>query len=226
MSQRLVLITLSFALFACKPSADPAKGSENPANKAAATNGGTVPSKATGSSDAAVGLLPNSADKQTSGAERTPTVVKVPGLDTFVPVKRTKDSARFSNMERSPSGIEHAVLKLGTGDSPPRGAVVTLHYTGWIVRGSRLATQFKDSRVARVTQEFLLRDDNLTTERSSPESLRGLIPGLVETLADMKKGERRWVVVPSRLGWKRAGYPPRIPSNADLAWDVELVDFR
>jgi FKBP-type peptidyl-prolyl cis-trans isomerase len=105
-----------------------------------------------------------------------------------------------------PSGVEYTILKTGTGRSPRMGSTVRVHLTGWLPDG----------------KEFLN-----TRSEGKPETYRvdplELIPGLIDTLLQMKQGERRRVRVPSSQGYKEAGYAGVVPPNADLDFEIELV---
>jgi peptidylprolyl isomerase len=52
-----------------------------------------------------------------------------------------------------------------------------------------------------------------------------LIPGMNEALIDMKKGEKRTLIIPPQLGYGEKGYPGKIPPNAFLVFEMELLDF-
>ncbi|XP_013204113.1 peptidyl-prolyl cis-trans isomerase FKBP11 isoform X2 [Microtus ochrogaster] len=50
-----------------------------------------------------------------------------------------------------------------------------------------------------------------------------VIPGLEQSLLDMCVGEKRRAVIPSHLAYGKRGYPPTIPADAVVQFDVELI---
>ncbi len=107
------------------------------------------------------------------------------------------------------SGLKYIVEKEGQGSKPSQGAMVFAHYTGKLDDG----TQFDSSR-----------------DRGQPLSFQVgqgmVIKGWDEALLDMRKGERRTLIIPPELGYGANGSGPMIPPNATLVFDVELVDIR
>lgn len=107
------------------------------------------------------------------------------------------------------SGLKYVVTQEGQGDSTPtKGQVITAHYTGKLLDGSVF-----DSSV----------------ERNEPfETAIGVgqvIKGWDEAFIAMKKGEKRTLIIPPELGYGAHGYPPIIPANATLVFEVELLAF-
>ena len=108
----------------------------------------------------------------------------------------------------TPSGLKYVVVEEGAGDSPQKGAVVTVHYTGKLLSGKKF-----DSSVDRGQPiDF-------------PVGQGQVIKGWDEALLGMKKGEKRVLIIPSDLGYGPSGRGP-IPPNATMIFDVELVDFK
>ena len=98
-------------------------------------------------------------------------------------------------------------MKEGAGESPKPSSTVTVHYTGWLVNGTKF-----DSSV----------------DRGKPIDfpLNGVIKGWTEGVGMMKAGEKRNLIIPPDLGYGAGGAGSSIPPNACLIFDVELLSFK
>jgi FKBP-type peptidyl-prolyl cis-trans isomerase len=108
-------------------------------------------------------------------------------------------------------------VKLGTGVDAVAGRTLTVQYTGWLYSTSAAdhhGGQFDSSRdPGRQPFAFTL---------GIGQVIRGWDQGIV----GMKVGGQRTLVIPPSLAYGSQGAPPKIPSNATLVFDVELVDVR
>ena len=111
-------------------------------------------------------------------------------------------------LQTTSSGLQYVVIKEGSGPKPSQGTRIQAHYTGKFLDGKVF-----DSSVRR-GRPFAF---NVGQGR--------VIKGWDEALLDMRKGEKRLLVVPSHLAYGERGYPPVIPPKATLVFEVELVDF-
>ena len=102
-------------------------------------------------------------------------------------------------------GIEIESDEPGTGDVAARGKRVVLRVRGSLHRGD----VFMDSE----RESFRLGE-------------RVVIAGLEYGVEGMRVGGRRRIRVPPHLGYREAGVPEKIPSNALLFFDVELLDVQ
>jgi peptidylprolyl isomerase len=108
----------------------------------------------------------------------------------------------------TPSGLKYVVVEEGAGDTPQKGNVVTVHYTGKLLDGRK----FDSSYDRKQPIDF-------------PVGAGQVIKGWDEALLGMKKGEKRVLIIPPSLGYGPSGRGP-IPPNATMIFDVELVNFQ
>lgn len=108
------------------------------------------------------------------------------------------------------SGLRYVVKEEGSGDTPKKGNTVTAHYSGRLLETNQ---KFDSSYDRGQPIEF-------------PIGVGQVIPGWDEALLNMKKGEKRVLIIPPELAYGSRGAGGVIPPNAWLVFDVELVDFK
>jgi FKBP-type peptidyl-prolyl cis-trans isomerase FkpA len=97
-------------------------------------------------------------------------------------------------------------VKVGTGTEATKGKQVTVHYVGTLTNGSK----FDSSRDRNEGFSFLL-------------GAGQVIQGWDEGVAGMKIGGVRKLTIPPEMGYGVRGYPPVIPPNSTLLFEVELL---
>jgi FKBP-type peptidyl-prolyl cis-trans isomerase len=100
-------------------------------------------------------------------------------------------------------------LAEGTGPAAKSGDSVSVHYTGTLLDG----TKFDSSRDRDQPFEFTL-------------GAGAVIKGWDQGVVGMKKGGKRKLTIPSTLGYGTSGSPPKIPPNATLVFDIELIEIK
>jgi len=108
---------------------------------------------------------------------------------------------------RTSTGLRYTDLTCGSGAEAIGGTTVTVHYVGELEDG----TSFDSSRERGEPYSFLL-------------GAGKVIPGWDEGVAGMRIGGVRRLVIPPDLGYGEAGFPPTIPQNATLTFEVELLE--
>lgn len=97
-------------------------------------------------------------------------------------------------------------LKVGEGLVAEKKLKATVHYTGWLLDGTKF-----DSSVDH---------DRPFTFRIGAGQV---IPGWDEGVVGMREGGRRELTIPAHMAYGETGYPPVIPPNATLRFEIELL---
>ncbi len=103
-------------------------------------------------------------------------------------------------------GLEIEDLREGTGAEARAGQRVTVHYVGTLTDGSK----FDSSRD---------RGEGFTFKLGAGQVIKGWDQGV----AGMKVGQLRKLTIPAELAYGTRGFPPVIPPNATLVFEVELL---
>lgn len=111
-------------------------------------------------------------------------------------------------------GLQKIDTVVGKGKVAVAGQMVTVNYTGWLYMPKapkQHGMQF-DSSIGREPFSFPLGGGQV-------------IAGWDQGVAGMKVGGKRTLIIPAAMGYGARGAGP-IPANADLIFDVELLDVK
>lgn len=104
------------------------------------------------------------------------------------------------------SGLMYVDLVEGRGAPPIPEETVSLHYRGTLLDGTEFENTYNmDNPVSKRVSKF--------------------IPGVQEGLTTMFEGGKRILLVPPELGFQDTGVPGRIPRNATLVFEIELLSI-
>ena len=120
--------------------------------------------------------------------------------NTASPAKVTGDGVK------TPSGLVYWDIRVGNGESAKEGSRVRVHYTGWLTTGKK----FDSSVDAGKPFDFTIGNGEV-------------IKGWEDGITGMRVGGKRQLRIPPELGYGADGYPPAIPPNATLIFDIQLL---
>lgn len=106
------------------------------------------------------------------------------------------------------NGLKYTIDVEGDGLAAKKGDKVLVHYTGWLMDG----TKFDSSKD---------RDQAFTFQLGAGRVIKGWDQGVL----GMKVGEVRTLLIPAELGYGSRGAGRVIPPNADLKFQVELLEI-
>lgn len=114
---------------------------------------------------------------------------------------------------RTKSGLAYKDVVVGKGKIAKVGDMVLVDYTGWLDEGTKKGKKFDSSH-----------------DRSQPFSFAlgtgKVIKGWDEGVAGMKVGGKRILYIPPALGYGARGSGASIPPNADLMFEVDLLEVK
>ena len=111
------------------------------------------------------------------------------------------------------NGLRYLDVEMGNGAIAETGTIVVVHLIGWLddngTKGMKLISTYDRGKPVA----FKLGTDNVM--KAWNEGIRG-----------MKTGGRRRILVPSKLGFKDKEVAKIVPPNANLIFEVDLLEVR
>ena len=111
------------------------------------------------------------------------------------------------------NGLRYLDVETGSGAIAETGIIVVVHLIGWLDDNGAKGSKFISTYDRGKPVSFKLGTNKVMKAWS--EGLRG-----------MKTGGKRRLLVPSKLGYGEKGVAGIVPPNADLVFDVELLEVR
>jgi len=125
----------------------------------------------------------------------------------------------------TPTGLKYVITKKSGGKKPSTGANVYIHYAGYLENGSLF-----DSSIVDILKTFGKLDESRAAQDGyQPIAFQvgqkdGLIPGFIEGIEQLSFGDKAVIFIPSKLGYGEAGAGDVIPPNANIIFEIELLE--
>lgn len=107
-------------------------------------------------------------------------------------------------------GIKARTLKAGNGPVAEPGMVATIHLIGWLDEAGVRGKELYNSRRDGDTVAFVIGTDRV-------------MPAWNAGVTGMQAGETRMLLVPPAMAWGERGVQGRVPANAAVMLQIELV---
>ena len=148
-----------------------------------------------------------------SVATATPVVcqaVSVPGLNGN-PTTNGGPPAVSGTLVNGDQCLQYVDVKPGSGAAVKAGDTVVVNYTGWLSTGQKFDSSLDAGRTPFTVQNV-----------GQASVIQGWNMGLI----GMKAGGERRLILPPALAYGPGGYPPDIPPNATLIFDISVVSIQ
>ncbi|HEU0137063.1 MAG TPA: peptidylprolyl isomerase [Flavobacterium sp.] len=126
---------------------------------------------------------------------------------------------------KTASGLEYKIISNGTGKKPAEGMPIYVHYAGYLEDGSLFDSSYEE--VNKTYGKFDAARAMQNGYQPFPFTAGkkdGLIAGFLETLSKMNIGDKAVAFIPAQLGYGANGAGNVIPPNANIIFEIELLD--
>ena len=133
--------------------------------------------------------------------------VEVASTPAATPQPTAAPASAPGEMKTSPAGMKYQDLVVGTGQRALLGQTVTVKYVGKLADGKVFEEGKFDFKLG---EKDIIKGFNL-----------GIAGG--DGIDAMKLDGKRLVILPPELGYGKDGNPPKVPPNATISFEMELL---
>ncbi|RTY97434.1 peptidylprolyl isomerase [Flavobacterium sp. RSP49] len=126
---------------------------------------------------------------------------------------------------KTKTGLQYVITKKSGGKKPANGTSIFIHYAGFLENA-----ELFDASIESIAQTFGKYDENRATQNGyQPIPFQagkkdGMIPGFIEGIEKLSFGDKAVIFIPSQLGYGAAGAGGVIPPNANIIFEIELLE--
>jgi peptidyl-prolyl cis-trans isomerase A (cyclophilin A) len=132
---------------------------------------------------------------------------------------RAEIGEKFPNAETTESGLMYIIKEQGAGAKAVIGSNLEVDYAGGFLDGKLFDTSIEE----RAKEAGIYNAGRQYAPLPLKCGVGQVIKGWDEGLQLLNEGGKATFIIPAALGYGENGYPPVIPANATLVFDVELV---
>lgn len=126
---------------------------------------------------------------------------------------------------KTTTGLEYIITEKGTGKKPTAGTQLYIHYAGFLEDGTLFDSSLED--VNKIFGKFDLARAEANGYQPIPFQAGrkdGMIPGFIEGIEKLSFGDKAVLFIPSHLAYGEAGAGGVIPPNANIIFEVQLLE--
>lgn len=130
-----------------------------------------------------------------------------------------------SGATKNTSGLQYKITHKANGKKPNQGTPIYINYSGYLENGDLF-----DSSIEEVAKSY----DKFDAARAAANAYTpipftagkrdGMIPGFIEGIEQLSIGDKAVLFIPSHLGYGERGAGRVIPPNANIIFEIELLD--
>jgi peptidylprolyl isomerase len=133
--------------------------------------------------------------------------------------------ALFAKATKTSTGLQYVITEKKGGKKPANGTNIFIHYAGFLENGTLF-----DTSIESVAKTFGKFDEGRAAQNGyapipfQAGAKTGMIPGFIEGLEKLSFGDKAVLFIPSNIGFGEAGAGNVIPPNANLIFEIELLE--
>lgn len=144
---------------------------------------------------------------------------------SVINAKAAQIAALKTTGTKTPSGLIYQIIQKGSDVKPADGTPIYFHYAGYFEDGNLFDSSYED-----VNKSYGKFDGNRAAQNGyqpfpfEAGKKTGMIPGFIEALGLLNLGEKIIAIMPSNLCYGERGAGGVIPPNANLVFELEIMD--
>ncbi|PXY39138.1 peptidylprolyl isomerase [Flavobacterium cheongpyeongense] len=123
------------------------------------------------------------------------------------------------------SGLEYVITEKGKGKKPAAGTQVYISYSGFLENGTLFDSS--SAEVSKTFGKFIQAKADANGYQAIPFTAgnkQGLIPGFIEGVEQLSFGDKAVLFIPSHLAYGETGAGGVIPPNANIVFEIQLLE--